>query len=249
MLDHSYFLPQMEYLAQDYQLIFYDQRLAGRSSPVADTSTVTLDTFVDDIEEIRKHFDLGKINLMGHSWGGLLSFLYAIRYPENLGNLILVGSTSASSDLKVREDSILVSRFTVEEMQKRGEIMSGPNFREGKSVAFEQLFRLTFTKLFFDASLADQLTLTLPDDFFTRNQSFNAIGNPLASYDYFDQLTQVSCPALIFCGDNDPSSNVSAAVFAEAIPNSTLIIARNCGHFPFIECPEEFKKALEQFLN
>ncbi|NVK84490.1 MAG: hypothetical protein HWE21_09215, partial [Cytophagia bacterium] len=49
VLDHSYFLPHLESLAKDYELIFYDQRASGRSSVEIDSATMNLAGFVEDI--------------------------------------------------------------------------------------------------------------------------------------------------------------------------------------------------------
>ena len=97
LLDHSYFLPSFEQLAQDFQLIFYDQRLSGRSDPNADTSTIRMRVFVEDIEKLRDSLKLGRVHLLGHSWGGLIAMHYAIKHGTNLRSLTLSNSMSASS--------------------------------------------------------------------------------------------------------------------------------------------------------
>ena len=91
-LEHTYFLPQMGELAKNYKLIFYDQRTSGGSISSTDSSSITLGNFVEDLEGIRKAFDLDKMNLLGHSWGGMLAMFYATKYPENLNSLMLISS-------------------------------------------------------------------------------------------------------------------------------------------------------------
>ena len=72
-LDHSYLLPQMEGLAKDHRLIFYDQRCSGRSQAGLDSNDVTLDAFLKDIDAVRAHYKIDRANVLGHSWGGLLA--------------------------------------------------------------------------------------------------------------------------------------------------------------------------------
>ena len=62
-LDHSYFLPQMSELAKSHRLIFFDQRLSGRSSAFVDSNAVSMDHFVEDLDGIRLAFKLDKMNL------------------------------------------------------------------------------------------------------------------------------------------------------------------------------------------
>jgi len=99
-LDHSYFLPQMKQLAKNYKLIFYDQRGMGKSSADFDGKQMTMDNLVEDLDGIRRAFGLEKMNLMGHSWGGLVSMFYAVKYPGRLQSLILSNTTPASSALR-----------------------------------------------------------------------------------------------------------------------------------------------------
>ena len=64
VLDHSYFLPHFENLARDYQLIFYDQRVCGKSSIDIDSATMNMAGFVEDIEQIKYSFLLTYTNLI-----------------------------------------------------------------------------------------------------------------------------------------------------------------------------------------
>ena len=63
-LDHSYLLPGLEVLAENRQLIFYDQRATGRSVLDADSSTISMEAFIADIDGIRAAFDLDQIDLL-----------------------------------------------------------------------------------------------------------------------------------------------------------------------------------------
>jgi hypothetical protein len=45
--------------------------------------------YISDINAIAKHFELKKIHLLGHSWGGLYAQIYANKYPENILSLFL----------------------------------------------------------------------------------------------------------------------------------------------------------------
>ena len=105
LLEHGYLLEHLEPLAEDYELIFYDQRLSGRSAARADPGSIRLATLVDDIEALREALELGRIHLMGHSWGGMLAMRYAIAHPDNLRSLLLLDSMAASSELwRAEED-------------------------------------------------------------------------------------------------------------------------------------------------
>jgi proline iminopeptidase len=93
-LDQGYLLPQMLELAKDHELIFYDQRGSGRSLEASiEPKYASSEQFAQDLEMLRLKLGLKKITLVGHSWGGFLSMSYAIKYPNNVSSLILIGST------------------------------------------------------------------------------------------------------------------------------------------------------------
>src|SRR6202162_3433392 len=93
---HDYFLPYLLPLARHNRVIFIDERGSGKSQKLEDPAGYTIDNMVEDLERVRKPRNLGKINLLGHSYGGALVQAYALKYQQNLRHLIL-GSTWSST--------------------------------------------------------------------------------------------------------------------------------------------------------
>src|SRR6188474_237828 len=77
----DYFLDDLSPLAARHTLLFYDQRGTGRSTLVSDSVSLDAQRFVEDLEAIRKHFNIERLSLLGHSWGSAITALYSIRYP------------------------------------------------------------------------------------------------------------------------------------------------------------------------
>ena len=94
--DHTYFLPWILPLARTHRLIFIDERGSGQSERLQDVSKYTIENMADDVEAVRVALGLGKIDLLGHSCGGVLAEAYALKYQEHLNHLIL-NSTFAST--------------------------------------------------------------------------------------------------------------------------------------------------------
>src|SRR5664279_5195964 len=86
---HDYFLPYLLPLARTNRLIFIDERGSGRSQKIENVSDYTVENMVEDVEAVRKELNLGRISLLGHSYGGVLAQAYALKYQENLSHLIL----------------------------------------------------------------------------------------------------------------------------------------------------------------
>src|SRR3954454_3190671 len=70
---HDYFLPHLTPLARTNRLIFIDERGSGRSEKLEDVKQYTVERMVDDVEAVRVALGLGRINLLGHSYGGVLA--------------------------------------------------------------------------------------------------------------------------------------------------------------------------------
>src|SRR5579859_1482686 len=81
---HDYFLPYLLPLARHNRLVFIDERGSGRSQKLEDPKGYTVDNMVEDVETVRQALALGKINLLGHSYGGALAEAYALKYQANL---------------------------------------------------------------------------------------------------------------------------------------------------------------------
>src|SRR5260221_11984697 len=74
---HEYFLPWLLPLARTNRLIFIDERGSGRSERVEDVHQYTVENMVEDVEAVRTALGLGKISLLGHSYGGGPGHAYA----------------------------------------------------------------------------------------------------------------------------------------------------------------------------
>jgi pimeloyl-ACP methyl ester carboxylesterase len=75
-------------LADSYKLVYYDHRGNGRSS--GEPNTVIYSNISKDADELRKFLGLGKVVVMGHSWGGVIALHYALNYPDSVSAIIEV---------------------------------------------------------------------------------------------------------------------------------------------------------------
>ncbi len=96
---HDYLLPYLLPLARANRLIFIDERGSGRSEKLEDASKYTVENMVEDVEAVRQALHLGKISLLGHSYGGVLAQAYAFKYQQNLTHLILGGTFYSTSEM------------------------------------------------------------------------------------------------------------------------------------------------------
>jgi pimeloyl-ACP methyl ester carboxylesterase len=81
---------QMPALAKHFQVVAIDQRGYNKSDQPKEVKDYALEKLVGDVEAVRKHFKKDKIILVGHDWGGLVAWSYAMAYPDQTDRLIVL---------------------------------------------------------------------------------------------------------------------------------------------------------------
>lgn len=74
-----------------YDILLFDQRGCGRSTPHASIESNTTWHLVNDIERLRQHIGVAKWMVFGGSWGSTLGLTYAQTHPDRVSELILRG--------------------------------------------------------------------------------------------------------------------------------------------------------------
>ena len=96
--DCGYMRPLSVLADDDLQVVIYDQLGSGKSDvPPADYDW-TVDRFVEELEDLRERLELGRVHLMGNSWGGILALQYALDRPHGVASLILSDTAASLPD-------------------------------------------------------------------------------------------------------------------------------------------------------
>ncbi len=250
-MSHDYLTPQLiELLHSDYQLIFYDQRASGRSTGVDDTTSITMAQFVSDLETIRRQLKINQLDLLGHSFGGLLTMYYAISYPNNVNKLLLLDSSPASWELNFPYfRKTIAERQTDQDRQELSEIEQRVDFGTNPEL-MDQYMKTYFRTFFKDPTLSQSLFLGIDKNWlFNFNITGNFIWKDLGKYDIHDKLPKITAPTLVVHGDASVISVEGVEAIAKLIPNSKLVILKDVGHFPYIEAPNTFKIIVKEFFG
>jgi len=260
---HDYFLPYLLPLARQNRLIFIDERGSGRSQKLDDPSGYTVENMVEDVETVRKALGLGKINLLGHSYGGVLAQAYALKYQQNLNHLIL-GSTFSSTkainqifvDMKQKMSPELRAR--IDKMEGEGLYGHGKPYEQNRytneymTAAWGEGY---FPYLYqrrpdpnYDPIANGIMSWDLYREMWGSHGEFVIDGN-MKSVEYTDRLAAIKVPTLMICGDHDESApSLSEAMHAK-IAGSKLVVLPKSGHMTFVDQPDLFIKNVESFLG
>lgn len=242
--DHVSLRESLSPLSDVAQVVFIDHRGSGRSAP-ADPSTYTLDQNVDDVEALREYLGLDRITVLGVSYGGMVAQGYAIRYPDYLANLALI--VTAASHRFLDDAKRHVAEHGTPDQQRVCEWLW-----EGSFESMEQLheyyrvmgpsYSTTFDEAKFEAKWSRSLR-----NFEQLNIGFRGF---LRTFDYTEQLSQITCPTLVVGGAHDwicaPHHSLE---IADRIPRAHLKIFRNSAHAVFSDEPDAFLAAIRGFLT
>jgi proline iminopeptidase len=250
-MSHDYLAPQMiDLLRNDYQLIFYDQRASGRSTGGDDTSRLTMSQFVRDLELLREKLNIGQLNLVGHSFGGLLAMYYAVSYPGNVNKLLLLDSSPASWELNFPYfRKTIAERQTDQDRQELSDIKQKAGFGSDP-VLMERYFKAYFRAFFKDPGLSQSLHLGIDRNWLVNfNLTNDRVWRDLGKYDIHDKLPAITASTLVVHGDASVISIKGAEAIAQRISHSRLFVLKNVGHFPYIEAPDQFRNAVKEFFG
>ncbi|MDX1315473.1 MAG: alpha/beta fold hydrolase [Eudoraea sp.] len=251
-LSHKYLKPQLDsLLSPNFTLLYYDQRGSGWSEGVEDTLKLNMRTYVSDLEQIRKHFRLSQLNLMGHSFGGLLAMNYGITYPENLKSMVLIDTDAASYALRTPYQIKTINERLSEEQWKYLEsIAASQSYKNYDIKTYDKYYKTFLTSYF--ANPIDTAHLSLGFDSISipkMSKTSNYVRKDLGKYDIHSELVKIKCPALILQGTESIFSVAGAEAIDKLLLDSKLQLFENCGHFEYIEAPAKFKTSIEEFYG
>jgi proline iminopeptidase len=261
---HDYLMPYLLPLVRTNQIIFIDERGSGRSEKLEDATQYTVENMVEDVESVRVALHLGKISLMGHSYGGVLAQAYAFKYQQNLTHLILGGTfystTEMNKVLAAEKNSMPPEALAkLQDLEKAGLFGKGKDWEKGRypddyaklawgDGYFPYLYQKRPDANYDPASGNTTNSWELYREMWGSNGEFVIDGN-LKSVEYLDKLSSIHVPTLLICGDHDESNPSLSRTMHEKIAGSKLVVVPQAGHMAFVDQPNFYIKALTEFLK
>jgi proline iminopeptidase len=250
----------LEPLAKDRRVIYYDQRGNGRSELIKDGKKLGYKYHVADLEAVRQYFKLEKMTLLGNSWGGLLISLYAVEHPDRVERMVLHNPAPPMRGFLMdmgNEISFRMSNIYKPEQRKRYEfVQNGENWLKSKDPVamcreFMQLVLTTYTYsrklegLGFKGDVCSG-----PPEAVKYQQIVNShVWRSLGDFNLVPKVGVVRAPVLVVHGAADVIPLRGSELWASGYPNARLLLIQKAGHISHVEAPDIFFPAVETFLK
>lgn len=235
-------------LEKRYRMVYLDQRGVCRSSePSDDNFSLSRQTL--DFEEVRKTLHIDEWYLLGHSFGGILEIAYWRDYPESIKGMMFEDCTLSMEDCF--RDSWLPAAIEIV-----GEDIASPVAKDTtvpvleRMAAIQQQLDNNTRALIFTCQENKQFSDTLNSWTFHKDCINHEKGETVIGIDdYWEDFrplsSTVTVPVLYFVGKYDRA--VGPESYKDVHFPNAVIKSGNCGHFPFLESPEEWNEALDEY--
>ena len=225
--------PQLEAVPDGWRFIAPDLRGFGGEAP-PDGQPPTMDDFAADLQRLLDALEIERAMIGGLSMGGYVTFALYRRAPERFTRMLLADTRSQADTPEGRQARKAMSRLVRTEgppavaRQMLPKLLGETTRRERPELA-EQVERMVRKSRASGIDGAIHAMMTRPDS--------------------TPDLSRISVPALIIAGEEDTLTPVSdSEALQRSIERSHLVVLPGAGHLSNLEAPEEFSRALANFL-
>lgn len=231
--------PWLSRLGREFRVLRYDERGCGMSGP--DATPLDLQTAVEEIEAVADDAGLQQLALLGISGGAAPSIAYAVRHPDRVSHLILLGAYACGQ--LAGEPSADVQAW-VQATERLIELGWG---RAGSPV--QQFFTSTLIP---DGTPEQVRALNEQQRLCCGPERAAALLRARVRVDVRPLLKQVGCPTLVLHAENDTAVGIeNGRHLAATIPGARFVALPSRNHIPLAPEPafEQFVEAVAAFVH
>ncbi|GAA1226554.1 alpha/beta hydrolase [Kitasatospora nipponensis] len=247
------YLADLGGLDRDRQLILLDARAVGRSALPADRSTVAFTEQARDVEALRRHLGLARLDLLAHSAGCLTAQEYAARHPDRVRRSVLVCPVGRAerepdpAELAELHASRSAEPWYPDAAAAERELAQGPAPAEVAGVQARLLPFFWYAwherlRAEYDPAYATALPW-FREAFYAGSATGPTRSARLA------RLAAARTALLVLAGAGDGMVGTAPARAVAALhPRARLAVLERSGHRPWVEQPAEFRALVNDFL-
>jgi pimeloyl-ACP methyl ester carboxylesterase len=239
-----------------HAVLFYDQRGSGNSELVSTASRLAIASHVADLEALRRHFRLGRLSIIGLSWGAAVGLHYGITYPASLARIVFLGPMPPTGrhfvQRFVRLDSLrtpatrarlraidslwmLAPDSELPALCRESYRTSGVLYQAGGDESRAPI-----------GDVCDYPADVLRHRRLARVAPLTALG---AEFDFAPALQRLSPPALVIEGEQSKIPLDATRLWASLAQDSRLLLVPGAGHRTWLDRPDYLVQAIDRFLR
>jgi len=238
-------------LRNHFKFVFMDLRHDAQSNSSLEISKITLDTYLDDIDKVRRTLGLNSTAVFGHSIHSYIALEYARKYPKNMSHVVMTGFTPYSLAAGVAD------KFWESDASAERKMILKQNW---KKIAEDKLSRMSSKdrtvktymamtpKLFYDPRYdLSWIYEVVESNQDIANHLFKVI---FKDYDIAKRPGRVETPVFLAIGRYD----YFWPYFLwddrkDVLPNLSYNLFKKSGHFPMVEEQELFDQKLTEWIK
>lgn len=253
-MTHEYLEPFSDFVKDhpNIEIIYHEQLGSYFSDQPDDPSLWTIDRFVEEVEQVRKAWDLDNFYLYGQSWGGVLALEYAAsKYGKHLKGLIDSNMVDSYRDYaeyinKYRNHMSVEDVSYMKQIEAQGRY-DDPHYNHLLQKLYQEcICRIKpwpdAVKRTFD-HLNNQVYVTLqgPTEF--------TITGVLKDWTIRDRLKDIKVPTLVLGAKYDSMNPEEIKALAKRLPQGESHICPRGSHFSIFDDQEDYFNAINAFIE
>lgn len=245
-------------LAGGRRMIFYDMRGRGRSDRVADSTHISIQWDVRDLEAVRKHFGAEQFMPIGWSYLGLMVMMYAAEHPDRVERVVQIGPVPRKYGTEYPREFTARDLPPIPDSAGNAEIARlrrSDIATQNPAAHCRREFELTRAGLVGDPRLADRLrdVCDYANEWpvnFGRHIQFHFVGSVMRLDIPWSTFAKVAVPVLTIHGTADRNAPYGGGrEWVAHLPVARLLTVPGAAHMPWIDHPALVFTALAQFLS
>lgn len=236
--------------ASQRRLVLLDLRGTGDSELPADLATCRADRLAEDVDALRSHLGLDRVDLLAHSAGANVAVRYAQAHPDRIARLVLVTPSVFAVGIEIPPQA----------RREMIELRTGAPWFESASSAFDRIASGNATPDDWDAIVPCYYGRwdDAAKEHWARQQASEnpALAEAFRAEGAFDPpatraaLARLPAPVLIVAGELDIAGPPRIlAEYPALFPNARLVVQPNTAHSPWLDDPKAFTTTVEAFLS
>lgn len=226
--------PQLREVPEGRRFLAPDLRGFGPDAE-APPPTLTMDAYAADLEALLDALEIERAFIGGTSMGGYVTFALYRRAPDRFTRMLLVDTRAQADTAEGRQARLAMSELVrtrgpgavADQMIPK---LLGETTRRERPDVEREVRRLIGANHAAGIEAAIHAMMTRPDS--------------------TADLARISVPALVIAGDEDTLTPVAdSEALQQGIQRSQLVVLPGAGHLSSLEVPEEFSRALDNFLT